>query len=143
MTSHTLPETQGKVVIRWLYKDLATVTHVQTTTGRTQELPIPLPPSSPQLETDKTKDTGACSDCPEQAIPILSKHDPIPIWICTLRKTEQVVWLALHQIIHSFQDQKGLSPFITNKEYRHWKQQGLKKTPTKQQTTAKPTNQNK
>lgn len=45
--SHNLPETQGKVVIRWLYKDLATVTHVHTTTEGRWEFPIPLPPSSP------------------------------------------------------------------------------------------------
>lgn len=43
------------MVIRWVYKDLATVTLVHTTTERTRELPIPLQPFSLQLEMDKTK----------------------------------------------------------------------------------------
>lgn len=136
-TSHNLPETHGKVVIRWLYKDLAAVTHAHTTTEKTRELPIALPPSSPQLEMDKTKGTAVCSDGPEQAIPVLSKHHPIPVWISTLRETEQVVWLPLYQIIHSSQDQKGLTPFVTTIGYRYWNQQGSKKNPTEQKQQKK------
>lgn len=108
-----------------LYRDLATVTQVHIAPERTWELPIPLLPSSPQMETA----TRVCSDRPEQAIHALPKHDPISISICALKKTAEMVWLALYQIIHSFRDQKI---YYSIKEYRHWRQEMFKKTTNQQ-----------